>query len=570
MLNRLIILSLFLAGTPELLSQVVTQDDKLLGEISRFGQADVVIPYPGRDAINTITRYVSISSVSDKEVVISLSPATAGWFISRKFNYHIVEREYTKGVLMAANISEAMDWESYPTYTDYVAIMQAFAANYPSLCRLDTIGTSVYGKLVLALKISDNINTDEHEPAVFYSSTIHGDELAGFILMMRLADSLLSGYSTSARIRNMVNDLEIWINPLANPDGTYRTGNTIDNPVRFNINGTDLNRNFPDPLDPGIVPEKENLDMIKFMRKHRFVLSANFHSGAEVVNYPWDRWFSKYHADDEWFNYISRAYADTVHKYSATGYLTGITTEDNGVTRGADWYVIWGGRQDFITWELQGREVTVELDYTKQTPAAQLGLLWRYNCRSLLDYLENARYGIHGLVRDDGTLVPVAAKVFINGHDKDSSHVYSDTLSGRFVRMLSPGLWNLTFSAAGYRDTTVSNIEVVNGQNTSLTVNLKPLSTEIETGKPENPILSPNPAQAGLSCLLPDKMGGDMQVTIFDQSGKKVTDYHAVYYPGVKHIIDLSGFKTGMYFVTFRKPAGGITYTGKFIKTDHE
>jgi hypothetical protein len=565
MLNRLVILSLFLCGTAELLSQVVMQDDKLLAEISRYGQAEVVIPYPGREAINTITRYVSISSVKDKEVVISLSPATVSWFIARKFDYRLIPREDTKGVIMAGGIEEAMDWQSYPTYTDYVAIMKSFAADHPSICHLDTIGTSIYGKLVLALKISDNVNIDEPEPEVFYSSTIHGDELGGFILMLRLADSLLSCYSTSARIRNMVDDLEIWINPLANPDGTYKTGNTISSPVRFNANGTDLNRNFPDPLDLSIVPEKENIDMMKFMRDHRFVISANFHAGAEVVNYPWDRWLSKYHADNTWFNTISRAYADTVHKYCATGYMN---DEDNGVTRGAEWYVITGGRQDYITWELQGREVTIELDVTKQTPAAQLGLLWRYNCRSLLDYLENASYGIHGLVRDEGTLVPVAAKIFIYGHDIDSSHIYSDTLSGRFVRMLSPGSWNLTFSAKGYRDTTVTNIQVIAGAGTNITVNMKPVTTSIDPSYPEFPVLSPNPAQHEIKCLLPDRMGGNIKVTIFNQSGKKITDYNTVYYPGVMHIIDLSGFPAGMFFVNFRNLSGGMTLTGKFIKMD--
>ena len=35
---------------------------------------------------------------------------------------------------------------------------------------------------------------------------------------------------------------------------------------------------------------------------------------------------------------------------------------DNGVTRGDVWYQIYGGRQDFVTYELQGREVTIELD----------------------------------------------------------------------------------------------------------------------------------------------------------------------------------------------------------------
>ena len=40
------------------------------------------------------------------------------------------------------------------------------------------------------------------------------------------------------------------MNPLANPDGTYRPGNTISSPVRGNANGYDLNRNFPDPVTP--------------------------------------------------------------------------------------------------------------------------------------------------------------------------------------------------------------------------------------------------------------------------------------------------------------------------------
>ena len=93
-------------------------------------------------------------------------------------------------------------------------------------------------------------------------------------------------------------------------------------PVRYNAHGVDLNRNFPDPTIPDVVYEKETIDMISFMREHRFVLSANFHSGSEVVNYPWDRWLTKLHADNTWFNDISRGYADTAHVYSAPGYMT--------------------------------------------------------------------------------------------------------------------------------------------------------------------------------------------------------------------------------------------------------
>ena len=48
---------------------------------------------------------------------------------------------------------------------------------------------------------------------------------------------------------------------------------------------------------------------------------------------------------------------------------------DNGVTRGAVWYIIYGGRQDYVTYGLQGREVTIELDDQSVTPAAQLTLV---------------------------------------------------------------------------------------------------------------------------------------------------------------------------------------------------
>ena len=402
-------------------SQNPGNDDLLRETIRRYGQARVSIPFPGVRVISALSDKVSISSVRGKTVEIVVSPLAEEWFISQKYNYHIVENTDSKGIITSSDLKQAGEWESYPSYSQYDSIMQSFAANYPALCQLDTIGTSINGKLVLALKISDNADIDENEPETFYSSTIHGDETGGFIMMLHLADYLLKNYGNDPRVKNLVDNLEIWINPLANPDGTYRTGNTITFPIRGNANGYDLNRNFPDPETPNTVKQKETIDMMKFLREHKFVLSANFHSGNEVVNYPWDRW-SFLHADDNWFYGISRKYADTVHLNSVTGYMNFM---QNGVTNGYVWYKINGGRQDFVTWELQGREVTIELDDNFVTPAVNLISLWQYNWRSLLGYLENALNGIHGTVKDALTEAPVKAKVFINNHDKDSSHVYS-------------------------------------------------------------------------------------------------------------------------------------------------
>jgi hypothetical protein len=564
MARRLLILLFFLVlNVLRCYTQNLSNDERLRDVISRSGEAVVTIPYPDNISLDDLTRKVSIISVKNKRVHISLSPLSVEWFIRQKFNYLITERTDSKSIISALIISQAMEWESYPSYTQYDSIMQSFKALYPALCHLDTIGTSVNGKLVLALKISDNAADDEDEPEVFYSSTMHGNETGGFVLMLRLADYLLKNYNLDNRVKNLVDNLEIWINPLANPDGAYKTGDAISlSSVRYNANGVDLNRNFPDPFQPFEIQAKENIDMIGFMRAHKFVISANFHSGAEVVNYPWDRWFSKFHADDTWFNSISRAYADTVHSYSSPAYMTFL---DNGVTRGAEWYTIYGGRQDFITSELQGREVTIELDDQFITPAAQLALLWQYNWRSLLGYLENALYGIHGQVLNSNTSVPVPAKIFITGHDKDSSHIYSDTLTGSFVRLLAPGSWNLTFTAHGYNDATISNIVVFPEQRTDIVVNMVPITNQIDTTIPEAPSLYPNPATAEIKAILPGVLAGKVNVKIISQSGSLMSEYNTEYTQGVPLLIDIKRLSGGTYSVVFANTVKRISCRGRFI-----
>jgi hypothetical protein len=561
-LRFLILLFIFDSFAAGSYSQIGGIDDRLREIVNRDGQAEISVPYPGKKSTDLLTRNVSIISVRDRTVYVSLSPLTVEWFINQKYNYQISEAAYRKGMISSRNMNQAMEWDKYPSYSQYDSIMQSFTTLYPALCHLDTIGTSINGKLVLALKISDNASAEEEEPEVFYSSSIHGDETGGFVLMLRFADFLLKNYRLDNRVKNLVDNLQIWINPLANPDGTYGTGNLISSPIRFNANGYDLNRNFPDPVTPNTVKQKETLDMMKFMGRHRFVISANFHSGSEVVNYPWDRWLSKLHADDTWFNRISRAYADTVHVYSGPAYMNEL---GNGVTRGAEWYIIYGGRQDYVTYELKGREVTIELDDQSVTPPAQLSLLWQYNWRSLLGYLENALYGIHGHVINDATSAPVAAKVFINGHDKDSSQVYSDPVSGNFVRFLSPGFWNITFSASGFKDTTISNIAVYELQKTDLEVKMTPYINRIDTASPTVAVMYPNPAFTQISALLPGIISGNVNTRIYDISGKLLLDYDSEAEPDVPLMIGIEGLAAGTYTAVFTNKLTKASARGRFV-----
>jgi hypothetical protein len=563
MIRRFLIFFIIISGyaLTESHSQVLNSDDRLRHIVSQYGQAEVTIPYEDRKSLETLTLNVSILSVKDKTIHISLSPLTSEWFISQKYNYRIIEKATPRGLVSATSVSQAMEWDKYPTYTQYDSIMRSFQKLYPSLCRLDTIGISINGQLVLAVRItSDNSVTDK--PKVFYTSSMHGDEIGGYILMLHLADYLLKNYGINSRVGTMLDNLEIWINPLANPDGTYRNDNTINSATRYNANGFDLNRNFPDPLNPNTFKQKETLDMIKFLRKHRFVLSANFHSGTEVVNYPWDRYLTKLHADDTWFHNISRAYADTVHNYSSPEYMNFL---DNGVTRGADWYLVYGGRQDFVTSELQGREVTIELDNNYVTLPAKLALLWQNNMHSLLGFLENAMFGVHGLVRNVNTLAPLPAKIFIDGHDKDSSHVYCDTLTGRFVRFLPSGLWNLTFSAVGYASKTINNIVVADGQKTELTVDLVPLVSAIDPHVKSPVLLYPNPVRNYLKALLPDVISGEVSAKIYNHTGTLVSDYilHVTMETPVEIVI--KPMPDGLYFIVFKNTLSGASFHGKFV-----
>ena len=119
-----------------------------------------------------------------------------------------------------------------------------FAQSYPEICRLDTFGTTPQGRLLLAMKISDHVEDDEAEATFLYTSSMHGDELLGYPLMLRLINHLLTGYGTDDEVTGLVDKLAIWINPLANPDGTYYPDDDLS-VVRSRRETSDPNRHEP-------------------------------------------------------------------------------------------------------------------------------------------------------------------------------------------------------------------------------------------------------------------------------------------------------------------------------------
>ncbi len=420
--------------------------------------------------LQTLTQVVSIDNVRGKQVWAYANDRE--WEEFNKLGYQAQLLPAPASLfpaLMSASQAQLRLWDSYPTYDAYVAMMNGFAATYPNLCQLVQIGTTVAGRQLLAVRISDNVASAEPEPEVFLSSTIHGDELTGFVLMLRLIDTLLSQYGSDPRLTSLVNSLELWICPNANPDGTYYGGNTtVAGARRYNYNGYDLNRNFPDPNGnqySGQPLQPETTLMMNFANAHHFAFGANFHGGAEVVNYPWDYTYNL-HPDDAWYYSSSLVYAASAQAHGPTGYFTSVAA--NGVTNGADWYVITGGRQDWMNYSAHAREVTIEISNTKAPAASTLPNYWNYNYDAFLSYLEQALYGIHGVVRDAWGN-PLAATVSISGHDNSYSMINTDPAQGDFYRFLSPGAWTLTVSTPGYPDQSV-NVNASANQATPVTV----------------------------------------------------------------------------------------------------
>lgn len=294
-----------------------------------------------------------------------------------------------KSLLMASTIEEMSDWNRYPTYETYVAMMQQFATNFPEICHLDTIGVSIDNRLILCVKISDNVELDETEPEFFYSATIHGDELTGFHFMLHLIDTLLNSYGTNQELTQLVDNVEIFINPLSNPDGTYFGGNdNIRYARRYNANDIDLNRNYPDPFaKPTKALQPENAAMIEYVSNHHFRLSANLHGGSEVMNYPWDSFTSwnRPHEDRNWWIDVSRRYVDTCRLYDP--YIFSDVC-DEGYIAGGDWYVIHNGRQDYMNYYHGIHEMTMEVSVTKKLSSEELVQYWNIQSHSLINYIK--------------------------------------------------------------------------------------------------------------------------------------------------------------------------------------
>ncbi|MEU9286861.1 M14 family metallopeptidase [Streptomyces sp. NPDC048275] len=141
----------------------------------------------------------------------------------------------------------------YHNYAEMTSEINSIISANPGIASQRVIGTSYQGRNIVAIKISDNVGTDEAEPEVLFTHHQHAREHLTVEMALYLLRELTSDYGTDSRVTSMVNSREIWIVPDLNPDGgeydvatgSYRSWRKNRQPNSGSTAvGTDLNRNW--------------------------------------------------------------------------------------------------------------------------------------------------------------------------------------------------------------------------------------------------------------------------------------------------------------------------------------
>ncbi len=343
----------------------------------------------------------------------------------------------------------------YPDLAQIRAEMDAVEANFPSICQVvdltETYGTpaTFEGRHIFALKISDHVTEDEDEPAFLLVGAHHAREIVTPVIALYAIEQFTQQYGVDPVITDLVDEYEVWIAPVWNPDG-YAYVFTTDNYWRKNRTifnngiGVDLNRNYPFGWDaacggspfttsqtyrgPAAASESETQTMIAFGDDRHFAKVADLHSYAREVRY------GNGCLPHPFMSFLASEANDLA---TVAGYRPSLSCCTGGDIH---FHNAYHGSHAFL-WETHG---AFQPGYTSaRSEAARvfpsvLALLERPICLS-------------GHVTDALTGEPVAATItyldvaFENGETNDS-----DGRWGRYHAFMPEGTYTLEFDANGY------------------------------------------------------------------------------------------------------------------------
>ncbi|MDD2891197.1 MAG: M14 family zinc carboxypeptidase, partial [bacterium] len=390
--------------------------------------------------------------------------------------------------------------DRYHTYNEVDSELQVITQTYPAITHLDTIGFSATDSLpIFALKISDNPNSEEDEPAVLYNGVHHAGELLGVEICMYMINDLVSKYAIDSTIKKWIDSTKIWVVPIVNPDGHNIVTSGIDTIWRRNtrdnnnngqfdmVDGVDLNRNYDflwetagssdssskNYRGPSPFSENETRAIKKLTDKENFVFDICYHSAnisaSEVVYYPW-KWGSNFSPDHFVISGIAKNIAQSIVNEAGNGtYVFGWgNAESGGMAR--NWFY---GKKGTISF-------TTEVGESSTPPAEKVDTIAARNLPGayyLLDRVHGS--GITGCITDSITDEPLIAEVrILEAYSESLAPRMSDSLYGRYRRILTPDKYTVQAIKTGYDTTRIDSVEVVDNLPTILNIKLHKLSIE--------------------------------------------------------------------------------------------
>jgi carboxypeptidase T len=257
----------------------------------------------------------------DREIILVSNPDQVKELEALGFKVEIMIPDMEE--YYSARLAGNRDYGLFFTYTEMVAELDALHAQYPNLTTAKySIGTSIEGRTLWAMKVSDNPNIDEGEPEVGFDGVHHAREPITVNVLLETIRYLCENYGVDPEITFLVNNREIYFVPIVNPDGyvyneqTYPNGGGMWRKNRHlpigGCYGVDLNRNYPyqwggegssdQPCDEtyrGTAPgsEIELSALMNYINQRQFVTYDTFHSVAGQVLFAWS--YTTAHTPDD-------------------------------------------------------------------------------------------------------------------------------------------------------------------------------------------------------------------------------------------------------------------------------
>ena len=231
-----------------------------------------------------------------------------------------------KGWLLAAsNLEQEMQFAEkagkldYPSadsvfhnYAELTSELTALANANPSIVKMTSIGKTLEGRDIWALRITTDQSHADQKPAVIYMGGHHAREHLSVEMPIMLAQFLVKEYNAqNPRIVNLVNSRDIHIIPVVNPDGMeydiqdgkykmWRKNRAKNNDGTY---GVDLNRNYgfqwgtggssSSPSNetykgPQPFSEIETQTVKNYIEAHtNITVLLSVHSYSKLILYPW-------------------------------------------------------------------------------------------------------------------------------------------------------------------------------------------------------------------------------------------------------------------------------------------